>query len=99
MQHDVKLSGVGHELGIQRKEVEKLAGIEKGPRLHSPVRKTHSSDTLKVAPHIHEGLYSDVAKGRNYRASHQEASRLTPPDLARRGRSSGTWKRRRKPSN
>ena len=54
MQHDVKLSGEGHELGIQRKEVEKLAGIEKGPRLHSPVRKTHSSDTLKVAPHIHE---------------------------------------------
>lgn len=99
MQHDVKLSGEGHELGIQRKEVEKLAGIEKGPRLHSPVRKTHSSDTLKVAPHIHEGLYRDVAKGRNYRASHQGASWLTPPDLARRGRSSGTWKRRRKPSN
>lgn len=99
MQHDVKLSGEWHELGIQRKEVEKLAGIEKGPRLHSPVRKTHSSDTLKVTPHIHEGLYREVGKGRNYRTSRQGASWLTPPDLASRGRSSGTWKRRRKPSN
>ena len=43
MQHDVerRVARIRHP----KEEVEKLAGIEKGPRLHSPVRKTHSSDT------------------------------------------------------